>query len=63
MSNELTTINSLNQHSPPTSIDLEFGYYLFEVYLNDRVEHDIQRMMEYQQGTESKTKEHERCIK
>ncbi len=28
--------------------DLEFEYYLFEVLLNDRVEHEIQRMREYQ---------------
>ncbi len=28
-------------------IDLEFEHYLFEVYLNDRIENEILRMMEY----------------
>lgn len=34
------------------SIDPEFDYYLFEVHLNDRVEHEMQRMMEYRQWEE-----------
>jgi hypothetical protein len=40
---------------PPTThdlLDLEFEYYLFEVHCNDRIEHEIQRMKEYQQWEE-----------
>lgn len=52
MSEELTQIKSLNQRSRPIPIDLEFEHYLFEVYLNDKVENEIQRMMEYEQRSE-----------
>ncbi len=34
------------EDSQDVPIDLEFEYYLFEVFFNDRVENEIQRMME-----------------
>jgi len=36
-------------------VDLEFDYYLFEVYLNDMVEHEIQRMMQFTSELEKQT--------
>lgn len=37
-----------NKDNSNTPFDLEFEHYLFEVYLNDRIENEIQRMMEYE---------------
>jgi hypothetical protein len=39
------TTKDLGKNSLP--VDLEFEHYLFEVYLNDRIENEIQRMMEF----------------
>jgi hypothetical protein len=33
--------------SRDVSVDLEFDHYLFEVFLNDRIENEILRMMEF----------------
>jgi len=41
---ETTTTNKDNSNKPD---DLEFEHYLFEVFLNDRIENEIQRMMEF----------------
>jgi len=41
---ETTTTNKDNSNTP---VDLEFEHYIFEVYLNDRIENEIQRMMEF----------------
>jgi hypothetical protein len=47
MNTQTTQIKNIEKGSCEKTIDLEFEHYLFEVYLNDRIENEILRMMEY----------------
>ena len=47
MNTDIIQRKHCNKESHDVPIDLEFEHYLFEVYLNDRIENEIQRMMEY----------------
>jgi hypothetical protein len=47
MATDINQIQHGNKESRDVPIDLEFEHYLFEVYLNDRIENEIQRMMEF----------------
>jgi hypothetical protein len=47
MPTNITQIKNVEKDSKDVTIDLEFEHYLFEVYLNDRIENEIQRMMEF----------------
>jgi hypothetical protein len=46
MNTDINQTKHCNKESPDVAIDLEFEHYLFEVYLNERIENEIQRMME-----------------
>jgi hypothetical protein len=47
MTTHITQINYGNNEFQYVPIDLEFDLYLFEAYLNDRIEDEILRTMEY----------------
>lgn len=47
MTTDANQINNGNKESRDIPIDLEFEHYLFEVYLNDRIENEIRRMMQF----------------
>lgn len=47
MTTDINQIRSGNKEFRDVPIDLEFNVYLFEVYLNDRIEDKILRMMEH----------------
>ena len=47
MNTDIIQVQHCNKEFPDVPIDLEFEHYLFEVYLNDRIENEIQRMMEF----------------
>jgi hypothetical protein len=46
MNTDMNQLKHRNKASRDVPIDLEFERYLFEVYLNDRIENKILRMME-----------------
>ena len=45
MLTEFNSTNSGYKDSLDVPIDMEFDHYLFEVFLNDRIENEILRMM------------------
>jgi hypothetical protein len=47
MPTNTTHLKNTENDSCEVTIDLEFEHYLFEVYLNDRIEDEIQRMMDF----------------
>jgi hypothetical protein len=47
MTTNIAQYKTVEQDSREVTIDLEFENYLFEVFLNDRIESEILRMMEY----------------
>ncbi len=46
MNTDMDQLQHSNKESLGVPIDLEFEHYLYEVYLNDRIENEILRMME-----------------
>ena len=46
MTNDINQINFCNKESRDVPIDPETDHYLFEVFLNERIENEILRMME-----------------
>jgi hypothetical protein len=47
MTTETIQIKNTKNDSREVTIDLEFEHYLFEVYLNDRIEDEIKRMIDF----------------
>lgn len=47
MTTEINQLQHGKKESQDVPIDLEFAHYLFEVYLNERIENEIIRMMEF----------------
>ena len=46
MSTDINQRKDVGKDSHSVQVDLEFEHYLFEMYLNDRIENEILRMME-----------------
>ena len=55
MADDLKIAKPIKEDVRQAIVDLEFEYYLFEVYLNDQVEHEIQRMMQFTGELEKQT--------
>jgi hypothetical protein len=46
MNADINQMQQGNKESRDVSIDLEFELYLFDLYINDHIENQLQRLME-----------------
>ena len=46
MNTNINQIQHDNKESRDVTIDLEFELYLFDLYINDHIENQVQRLME-----------------